>query len=72
MDVGDVVNALLPAGLAFLQAKQGGADNVSAAGQALVGALMGGQAAPAQQATTPRAAAGGLIAQGLIQALLNK
>jgi len=68
LDVDDVLSALLPAGLAFLQAKQAGADTASAAAQALMGALMGGRVNPLQ-AGTPRAAAGGLIAQSLLQAL---
>ncbi len=71
IDVGDVLTTLLPAGLAFLQAKQAGADTTAAAGQALLAALAAGQANPLQ-AGTPRAAAGGLIAQGLLQALLGK
>jgi hypothetical protein len=68
LDVDDVLSALLPAGLAFLQAKQAGADTASAAAQALTGALMGGRVNPLQ-AGTPRAAAGGLIAQSILKAL---
>ena len=71
LDMGDVLGALLPAGLAFLQAKQSGADTATAAGQALMGALMGGQMNPLQ-AGTPRAAAGGLIAQSILQALAGR
>ena len=71
LDLGDVLNALLPAGLAFLQAKQSGTDTATAAGQALMGALMGGQVNPLQ-ANTPRTAAGGLIAQSLLQALTSR
>jgi hypothetical protein len=70
LDVDDVLSALLPAGLAFLQAKQSGADTASAAAQALMGALIGGQANPLQ-AGTPRAAAGGLIAQSILRALVG-
>jgi hypothetical protein len=66
-----LLSALLPAGLAFLQAKQAGADTASAASQALIGALMGGQVNPLQ-AGTPRAAAGGLIAQSILQALTGQ
>ena len=65
----DVLNVLLPAGLAFLQAKQSGADTAEAAGQALIGTLMGRGRANPLQAGTPRAAAGGLIAQSILQAL---
>jgi hypothetical protein len=71
LDMGDVVSTLLPAGLAFLQAKQSGADTASALGQALTSALMGGQVNPLQ-AGTPRAAAGGLIAQSILKALTSR
>jgi hypothetical protein len=71
LDMDDVLNVLLPAGLAFLQAKQSGADTTTAAGQALMGALTGGQMNPLQ-AGTPRAAAGGLIAQSILQALATR
>lgn len=66
--LGGVLNALLPAGLAFLQAQQSGADVASAAQQAVIAALMGGQVNPLQ-AGTPRAAAGSLIAQSILRAL---
>ncbi len=71
LDMGDVLGALLPAGLAFLQARQSGADATAAAGQALLGNLLGGQVNPLQ-ASTPRAAAGGLIARSILQALTGK
>jgi hypothetical protein len=71
LDMGDVVSTLLPAGLAFLQAKQSGADTASALGQALTGAIMGGQVNPLQ-AGTPRAAAGGLVAQSILKALTGR
>jgi hypothetical protein len=71
LDLGDVLNVLLPAGLAFLQAKQSGADTASAVGQALMSALMGGQVNPLR-ASTPRAAAGGLIGQSVLQALAGR
>ena len=71
LDLGDVLGVLVPAGLAFLQAKQTGADTASAAGQALTSALTGGQVNPLQ-AGNPRAAAGGLIAQGILQALMSR
>jgi hypothetical protein len=71
LGVDDVLNALLPAGLAFLQAKQSGADTASAIGQALMGALTGGRVNPLQ-ASTPRAAAGGLIAQSILQSLVSR
>jgi len=71
LGLGDVLGVLVPAGLAFLQAKQAGADTASAAGQALTSALTGGQVNPLQ-AGNPRAAAGGLIAQGILQALTSR
>jgi hypothetical protein len=71
LDLDDVLNLLLPAGLAFLQAKQSGADTASAAKQALMSALMGGQVNPLQ-ANTPRTAAGGLMAQSILQALATQ
>jgi hypothetical protein len=67
----DLLSTLLPAGLAFLQAKQSGADTSEAVGQALTGILMGKQANPLQ-ANTPRDAAGGIIAQSILQALAGR
>ena len=72
LDLGDVLNALLPAGLAFVQARQSGADTAEAAGQALIGALMGRQHMNPLQAGTSRTAAGGLIAQSILQALAGR
>mgnify|MGYP003564895107 CR=1 FL=1 len=68
VDMGDVLDVLLPAGLAFLQAKQSGADTKEAAGQALMGALTREQVNPFE-ANTPRAAAGGVVVQSLLKAL---
>lgn len=65
-----ILRSVLPAGLAFLQARQSGAHPTAAAGQALISALTGASANPLQ-AGTPRAAAGGLVAQGILQALLG-
>jgi len=72
LDLGDVVSALLPAGLAFLQAKQSGADTAQAASQALIGALLGRGHMNPLQAGTSRTAAGSLIAQSILQALAGK
>lgn len=72
LDLGDVLNVLLPAGLAFLQARQSGADTAEAAGQALIGALMGRGHVNPLQAGTSRTAAGGLIAQSILQALAGR
>ena len=69
VDMGDLVGKLLPAGLAYLQARQAGADGGQAAQAALAHALMGGQATQAQ---TPRQAAGTIIAQSMLKALLNR
>jgi hypothetical protein len=71
LDLGDVLTTLLPAGLSYLQAKQAGAGTAQAAGQALVGTLLGGQSSPVQTGT-PRSAAGGLIAQALLQAVTGR
>ncbi|MBN1260826.1 MAG: DAK2 domain-containing protein [Anaerolineae bacterium] len=69
LDIGDVLERVLPAGLAYLQAKQAGADTATAAQQALISALMGGQPV---QAATPRVAAGQLIAQSMLKALMQR
>lgn len=53
----------------FMQAKQAGSDNVNAAAQAALGLLAGGSPL---QSNSPRAAAGGLIAQTVLQALLGR
>jgi hypothetical protein len=57
--------------LAFLRARQSGQDGTAAAGQALIGALLGGGVNPLQ-ASTPRAAAGELVAQSLLKALIGR
>jgi len=66
LDLGD----LLTAGMAFMQAKQQGADNMQAGMQAVMAALMGNQVNPLASGS-PQAAAGGLIAQSLLQAALG-
>jgi hypothetical protein len=65
---GNLLDTFLPAAMAFLQAKQGGAETPKAVGQALLAFLASGQVDPLQ-ADAPRPAAGGLIAQSLMQAL---
>jgi len=67
-DVSDLLSALLPAGLAFLQAKQAGADTQGALTQALLSALVMRQADPLK-APTARSAAAGLLARSFMQAL---
>jgi hypothetical protein len=71
VDAADVLSVLLPAGMAFLQAKQAGADTTAAAGQALMSVLAGGQVNPLQTGS-PRAAAGSLIAQSILQAVMGR
>jgi len=72
-DMGATASQLLsvavPAALAFMQAKQAGADTKSAAVQSLMSSLIGGQVNPLQ-AGTARAGAGSLIAQSILQAML--
>ena len=65
-----LLSAALPAAMAMMEAKQSGSDPASAALPALINGLLGGQVNPLQ-ASTPRAAAGGLIAQSLLKALLG-
>jgi hypothetical protein len=67
-DVASLLNTLLPAGMAFLQAKASGADNMSAAQQVMMKALMGGTVNPLQTGK-PRSAAAGLVVQSILQAL---
>jgi len=69
-DLGSLLSAALPAAMAMMEAKQSGADPTSAAFSALIRGLVGGQVNPLQ-ANTPRAAAGGLVAQSLLKALLG-
>jgi hypothetical protein len=66
---GQVLNDLVNAGERFLQAKQAGSDNMTAITQAAMGALMGSQPL---QSSSPQAAAGGLIAQSVLGALLGR
>ena len=71
LDLDDVVSTLLPAGLAFLQATQSGAETGTAAKHALMSILGGKQVNPLQ-AGTPRAAAGGLVAQSILRGLIGR
>jgi len=65
---GNVLNVLVPAGLAFLQAQQAGTDTASAVGQALTGVLLGGHVDPLQSGNS-RTAAAGLIVKSMLQML---
>jgi hypothetical protein len=69
IDLGDVMEKLLPASLAYIQARQTGADGGQAAQAALTQALLGGQRT---QARTSRQAAGTVIARSMLKALLNR
>jgi hypothetical protein len=69
LDLGDVVETLLPAGLAYLQARKGGADAAQAGQAALLQALMGEQQ---PQPSTSREAAGIVLAQSMLKALVGK
>jgi hypothetical protein len=60
---------LMNAAAHFVRAKQAGSDNMTAVTQAAMGALMGSQPL---QSNSPRAAAGGLIAQSVLGALLRR
>lgn len=64
----NLIRGLLPAAMAFLQAKQSGAEVPDAAVEALMALLANRQVDPLQ-AGTPRSAAGGLVAQSMLQAL---
>ena len=68
LDLGDVLGRLLPAGLAYMQAQQSGADPATKR-LAFISALLGAQP---RQSQTPRQAAGTVIAQGILQALMAR
>jgi hypothetical protein len=63
------MNDLMNAGMAFLQATQSGADTKSALTQAAMSGLLG---VNPMQAGSPRAAAGGVLAQSVLQALMSR
>jgi hypothetical protein len=63
-----ILDAALPAGVAFLQAKASGADNVTAAHRAVMSALTAGTVNPLQ-AGNAHSASAGLVAQSLLKAL---
>ena len=65
---GNVLNVLVPAGLAFLQAQQAGTDTASAVGQVLTGVLLGGYVDPLQSGNS-RTAAAGLVVKSMLQML---
>lgn len=69
--LGGLLKSLLPAALAFLRASQSGADSSAAISHALTSALTGSQHVDPLQSGTPRAAAGGLVAQSVLKALMG-
>jgi dihydroxyacetone kinase-like protein len=64
----DLVNKLAPAAMEFMRAKASGSSTQSAAMQAAMRAVMGGNAL---QASTPGGASGGLIAQSIMKSLMG-
>ena len=69
LDMGDILGKLLPAGLAYLSAKQSGANSSQAMQAALVSGILGIRPGQAQ---TPRQGAGAALAQGMLKALLGR
>jgi len=64
----DLVSKLAPAAMEFMRAKASGADTKSAAMQAAMRAMAGGNPL---QASTPGGASGGLIAQSILKSLMG-
>jgi dihydroxyacetone kinase-like protein len=64
----DLVSKLAPAAMEFMRAKASGSDTKSAAMQAAMRAMMGGNPL---QAATPGGASGGLIAQSIMKSLMG-
>ncbi|MFW6135597.1 MAG: hypothetical protein ACOC7N_02110 [Chloroflexota bacterium] len=69
--LGGLLRSLAPVALSFLRAKQSGDDTASAASEALMVALAGSQHVNPLQSGTPRGAAGGLVAQSILKALVG-
>jgi dihydroxyacetone kinase-like protein len=65
----DLVSKLAPAAMEFMRAKSSGASTKSAAMQAAMRAMMGGNPL---QAATPGGASGGLIAQSIMKSLMGQ
>ena len=65
---GDIISKLAPAAMEFMRAKASGSDTKSAAMQAAMRAMMGGNPL---QAATPGGASGGLIAQSIMKSLMG-
>ncbi len=71
IDTADLARLLIPAGIAYMQAKAAGLDNSAAAQKALIGAISGGTLNPFQ-AGSARSAAGGLIAQSILKSVFGQ
>ena len=65
----DLLSKLAPAAMEFMRAKQSGASTQSAAMQAAMRAMMGGNPL---QASSPAGASGGLIAQSIMKSLMGQ
>jgi hypothetical protein len=65
----DLLSKLAPAAMEFMRAKQSGASTQSAAMQAAMRAMMGGNPL---QASSPGGASGGLIAQSIMKSLMGQ
>jgi hypothetical protein len=65
---GDLVSKLAPAAMEFARAKASGSDTKSAAMQAAMQTMMGGNPL---QASTPGGASGGLIAQSIMKSIMG-
>jgi len=70
--LGGILESVVPAAMAYFQAQQSGGDATAAAGQALLSAFLGRQEVDPLESGTPRAAAGGLIAQSILKALVSR
>ena len=64
----DLVSKLAPAAMEFMRAKAAGSNTTSAAMQAAMQAMMGGNPL---QASSPGGASGGLIAQSIMKSLMG-
>ncbi len=69
--LGGLLESLVPAALRYFRARRAGADSSAAVGQALMGVLTGSHQANPLETGSPRSAAGGLLAQSVLQALMG-
>ena len=68
--LGGLLKPLVPAALSVFRARQSGADSGAALSQALTSALVGSQHVDPLQTNNRRAAAGGLVGQAMLKALM--